>query len=87
MADKEKIEKLQAMLAEAKALMDAAAQFAGENNIPLKYIDPDFDPEENGDHEYNHYWDREWSMQFGGQPFRLEKEWNGEKYYWYNSNC
>ncbi len=81
MTDKEKIETLQKMVAEAKAMMDAAAQYAGEHNIPLKYVNEYADPDDSDDDEDVN------QMTFGGQGFTLNKHWKDGTYKWYNSNC
>jgi hypothetical protein len=82
---KEQIETLQAMLAEGLALLDAAAQYAGKHDIPLKYIDDFYEEPEEGEEEenYDEYGPR---LRFGGQGFSLEEGSKGH-YYWHNSNC
>jgi hypothetical protein len=71
----EKVQKLANMLAEAERLFQEAAQYAGDNNVPLETV---------GYSEVE-------GVYFGGQPFELIKCWDKEKevntYEWYNSNC
>ena len=55
MATKEQIEHLRELLDKAHALMSEAAQYAGENDIPLKYIDPNYEEPEEGDEEDYEY--------------------------------
>lgn len=88
--DKEKIEKLQEMIGEGMKMLDAAAQYAGENNIPLKYIDDYYDEEEKEDDEedYDYGYGYEGpKLRFGGQGFELLKSYNSNTFRWHNSNC
>jgi hypothetical protein len=81
---KEMIEHLQQLIAEGKAKLQEAAQYAGENKIPLKHIDPYYDEPEEGEEE-DDYYDNGPKLRFGGQGFRLES-YNG-KFGWNNSSC
>lgn len=90
---KEMIEHLQALIAEGKAKLQEAAQYAGENNIPLKHIDeyyeePEEEEEEEEDEEDDNYdYDDDYGpkLRFGGQGFSLDG-YKG-RYRWYNSSC
>lgn len=84
MVTKETIEQLRKMINEAHAMMGAAAQFAGENNIPLKYIDPDYEEDDEERDPDDEDGPKLW---FGGQGFDLRKSYKGDIFYWHNSNC
>jgi hypothetical protein len=77
--DQEKMQQLQKlanMIQEAEALFQAAAQYAGDNNLPLETV--------GNYNEVEGIW-------FAGQPFELKRRWNqtdkSNTYEWYNSNC
>jgi hypothetical protein len=86
---KEKIEHLQDLINRGKDLLQQAAQYAGENNIPLKHIDDYYEePEEGEEEEEDEDYDGDGygpKLRFGGQGFTLD-EYNGH-YHWHNSNC
>ena len=76
--DKEKIDKLIELLQVAQTAFKAAAQYAGENNIPLTMLD-----EDSGFNSYE-----EGTIDFSGVQFELQEQWNNKgQYEWYNSNC
>lgn len=97
MVTKEQIEQLRTMIDEGQKLLHAAAQFAGENNIPLKFIDPDYEEPEvcecaddedcDCEEDEDDYYGDHVGMYFGGQTFGLQKGYRSETYRWYNSNC
>lgn len=78
--NKEKIEKLVELLKVAETAFQAAAQYAGENNIPLEMLGED------GEGDFAGYEDG--FISFSGVQFYLQEQWRHTgKYEWYNSNC
>jgi hypothetical protein len=81
--NKEKLDKLVELLRIADTAFQAAAQYAGENNIPLEMLSGDNSEEKL---EYAGY--EEGCISFSGVQFELQEQWRDKgKYEWYNSNC
>lgn len=92
LTEKQKVEKLRDLIDRGTALLQEAAQYAGENNIPLKYIDDNYEGPEPGeevdeDEEDDYRESENGPLYFGGQYFSLEGYGNPKRYYWNNSNC